>query len=207
MINREIIKIHGQPSKKQKEFFASRAKYTAYGGARGGGKSWALRRKLVGLCLNYPSIKCLLVRRTYAELKSNHIYPLLKEYGSFMTFSESEKVITFKNGSKIFLGFCSCDRDLLRYQGQEYDVIAIDEATQLNEHQFLAFSACLRGVNDFPKRMYLTCNPGGIGHTWVKRLFIDRDFRQNEDPLDYNFIPALVYDNEVLLSSDPSYIK
>lgn len=207
MINREIIKIHGQPSKKQKEFFASRAKYTAYGGARGGGKSWALRRKLVGLCLNYPSIKCLLVRRTYAELKSNHIYPLLKEYGSFMTFSESEKAITFKNGSKIFLGFCSCDRDLLRYQGQEYDVIAIDEATQLNEYQFLAFSACLRGVNDFPKRMYLTCNPGGIGHTWVKRLFIDRDFRQNEDPLDYNFIPALVYDNEVLLSSDPSYIK
>ena len=207
MIDRGKIKISGQPSKKQKEFFMSQAKYTAYGGARGGGKSWALRRKLVGLCLNYPSIRCLLIRRTYGELKSNHVFPLLKEYGSFITFSESEKVIIFPNGSRIFLGYCSSDRDLLRYQGQEYDIIAIDEATQISEHQFATFRACLRGVNDFPKRMYLTCNPGGVGHAWVKRLFIDRDFRHNEDPIEYNFIPALVYDNEILLESDPSYIK
>ena len=48
---RRVIKIPGKPNKKQTEFFASRAKYTAYGGARGGGKSWALRRKLVALCL------------------------------------------------------------------------------------------------------------------------------------------------------------
>ena len=207
MMGRGTIKICGQPNKKQKEFFASRAKYTAYGGARGGGKSWALRRKLVGLCLNYPSIRCLLLRRTYSELKSNHVFPLLKEYGSFISFSEGEKVIIFPNGSRIFLGYCSSDRDLLRYQGQEYDVIAIDEATQISEHQFATFRACLRGVNDFPKRMYLTCNPGGIGHSWVKRLFIDRDFKQNEDPLEYNFIPALVYDNEILLEADPSYVK
>ena len=51
-----ILKIGGVPSEKQREFFRSRAKYTAYGGARGGGKSWALRRKLVGLCLSVYSL-------------------------------------------------------------------------------------------------------------------------------------------------------
>ena len=207
MSRKRIIKISGKPNPKQKEFFSSRAKYTAYGGARGGGKSWALRRKLVGLCLNYEGIRCLLIRRSFGEIKANHLAPILKEYGEILSYSESEKAISFQNGSKIFFGYCSCDRDVLRYQGQEYDIIAIDEATHLSEYQFSIFKASLRGVNDFPKRIYLTCNPGGIGHSWVKRLFIDRDFRENEDPMEYRFIPALVYDNEVLLNSDPSYIE
>ena len=207
MSRKKIIKIGGKPSLKQKEFFLSRAKYTAYGGARGGGKSWALRRKLVGLCLNYSGIRCLLIRRSFGEIKANHLIPMLKEYGEILSYNESEKAISFTNGSKIFFGYCSCDRDVLRYQGQEYDIIAIDEATQLSEYQFSIFRASLRGVNDFPKRIYLTCNPGGIGHSWVKRLFIDRDFRENEDPMEYKFIPALVYDNEPLLRSDPSYIE
>ena len=207
MSEKRIVNISGVPSPKQKEFFASRAKYTAYGGARGGGKSWALRRKLIGLCLNYPGIRCLLIRRSYAELKSNHLYPLLKEYGEILTYSESDKTVSLPNGSNIVLGFCSSEGDTLRYQGQEYDVIAIDEATQLSEYQFSIFKATLRGVNDFPKRMYLTCNPGGIGHAWVKRIFIDRNFRENENPDDYLFISALVYDNKVLLEKDPSYIE
>ena len=56
------LRISGVPSAKQREFFRSRAKYIAYGGARGGGKSWALRRKLIGLCLNYPGIRCFSCR-------------------------------------------------------------------------------------------------------------------------------------------------
>lgn len=207
MSKKRIVKIAGKPNPKQKEFFSSRAKYTAYGGARGGGKSWALRRKLIGLCLNYAGIRCLLIRRTLGEVKSNHLIPMLKEYGDILSYSEGEKAVSFQNGSKIYFGYCSCDRDVLRYQGQEYDIIAIDEATQLSEYQFSIFKASLRGVNDFPKRIYLTCNPGGIGHSWVKRLFVDRDFRDNEDPMEYRFIPALVYDNKALLQSDPSYVE
>ncbi len=205
MIEREL-RIPGVPSMRQKEFFSSRARYTAYGGARGGGKSWALRRKLIGLCLCYPQIRCLLVRRSYAELKTNHLHPLLAEYGSFLSYRESEKCLYLPNGSTITLGYCASMRDCLRYQGQEYDIIAIDEATQLSEHQFSVFKACLRGVRDVPRRMYLTCNPGGVGHAWVKRLFLDRDFRADEDPDDYRFIPACVYDNPILLSADPAYV-
>lgn len=206
-MSEQALRIRGVPNDRQRLFFASRARYTAYGGARGGGKSWALRRKLAGLCLHYPGIRCLLVRRSYAELKSNHVQPLLTEYGNAISYRESEKSIVFLNGSTIALGFCASNRDVLRYQGQEYDIIAIDEATQLNEYQFSIFKACLRGVGEFPRRMYLTCNPGGVGHAWVKRLFVDRAFRPDENPDDYLFIPAQVYDNTVLLQADPAYVR
>ena len=201
------IFLKGRPNAKQKLFFSSRARYTAYGGARGGGKSWALRRKLILMALRYDSLKVLIIRRTLAELRENHILPMLSELGNFAKYSEQKRIFDFPNGSRITLGYMDSERDVLRYQGQEYDVIAIDEATQLTEYQFSTLKACLRGPNSLPKRMYLTCNPGGVGHAWVKRLFIDRCFQSNEDPADYSFIPAKVYDNEILVNSDPDYIQ
>ncbi len=202
----ETFHIPGKPNERQREFFSCRAKYIAYGGARGGGKSWALRRKLVLMCLRYPGIRCLLVRRTLPELRSNHLAPLLAEYGALLTYSERDKELSLANGSRIFLGYCAAERDALRYQGQEYDIIAIDEATQLSEYQFSIFKACLRGISDVPRRIYLTCNPGGVGHAWVKRLFVDRDFRGSECPDDYAFIPATVFDNSILGRADPDYV-
>ena len=201
------VHIPGVPNEKQAQFFASRARYTAYGGARGGGKSWALRRKLVGLCLCYPGIRCLLIRRTLVELKANHILPLLSEYGAILRFSSGENAFLLDNGSRIDCGYCDSERDALRYQGQEYDIIAIDEATQLSEMQFACLKAALRGVRDVPRRMYLTCNPGGVGHARVKRLCIDRDFRAEERSEDYCFISARVWDNTVLTRSDPDYVR
>lgn len=202
-----VIRVSGKPNARQREFFASRARYTAYGGARGGGKSWALRRKLVLMCLRYPGLRALLVRRTLPELRANHIRQLLAEYREAVRYSESEKSAEFGNGSTISFGYCAADRDVLRYQGQEYDVIAIDEATQLSEYQFSVFKACLRGTSNLPRRMYLTCNPGGVGHAWVKRLFIDREYRKGEKPGDYAFIPATVFDNDILTAADPEYVS
>ena len=204
---RETLRIAGVPNEKQQEFFDAKSRFTAYGGARGGGKSWALRRKLVGLCLVYPGIHCLLIRRSYPELRSNHLFPFLREYGALVDWQEGAKRLCFANRSTIDMGYCADDGDALRYQGQEYDVIAIDEATQLTEFRFSIFKACLRGTGDFPRRMYLTCNPGGVGHGWVKRLFIDRDYRVGERAEDYTFIPAFVYDNRILLEKDPEYLR
>lgn len=201
------LHIKGTPNGRQREFFECRRKFVAYGGARGGGKSWALRRKLVLMCLRYPGLRCLLVRRTLPELRSNHLAPLLAEYGAILTYSERDKTLSLGNGSKITLGYCSAERDALRYQGQEYDVIALDEATQLSEYQFSIFKACCRGTSDVPRRIYLTCNPGGIGHAWVKRLFIDREYRNGENPDDYTFIPATVFDNGILTRADPDYVR
>ena len=61
---------------KQEEFCKSKAKYTCYGGARGGGKSFVAREKAILLALYYPGIQILLLRRTYPELYKNHVLPL-----------------------------------------------------------------------------------------------------------------------------------
>jgi len=197
----------GRPNPRQREFFLAKNRFIAYGGARGGGKSWAVRRKAVLMALRYPGIRMLLLRRTYPELRENHILPLRREAGDLAEWRETEKCLCFSGGSRLQFGYLDSDSDLLRYQGQEYDVLFLDEATQFTEGQFAALTACVRGANPFPKRIYLTCNPGGVGHAWVKRLFIDRQFRGAEDPADYRFIPARVYDNKALLKQDKGYVK
>ena len=85
-------------------------------------------------------------------------------------------------------------------------MLFVDEATQQSEERMDRLRACVRGVNDFPKRVYFTCNPGGEGHAWVKRLFIDRNYREGENPDDYAFIPARATDNEALMRADPGYL-
>lgn len=193
-------------SKKQLAFFLSTTRFTAYGGARGGGKSWAVRHKSILLAVQYDGIMILLLRRTYPDLYQNHIRELSKMLAGVARYVDKTKEFLFPNGSVIKLGYCQSESDVLQYQGQEYDVIFIDEATQFTQYQFETLTACLRGANDFPKRMYLTCNPGGIGHEWVKRLFITKKYHKNEKADDYTFISATVYDNKALLEKDPAYV-
>ena len=197
----------GTPNPRQREFLACRRKYVAFGGARGGGKSWAVRCKAKLLALRYPGIRLLLVRRSLPELESNHLTFLRGELAGVAEYRAGEHRFVFGNGSTLQFGYCGRDADLDRYQGAEYDVIFLDEATQLKEQWMRQIAACVRGVNDFPKRIYYTCNPGGPGHAYIKRLFIDRAFRDGEDPADYVFIPAKVYDNQVLMQRDPGYLK
>lgn len=196
------------PNKKQRLFFSDRHKVVAFGGARGGGKSWAVRVKALLLCLKNKGIKIMILRRTYPELQENHIKPFLSLLPpGIYSYNDGKKVLRFFNGSEILFKYCAGDKDLPLFQGLECDVLFIDEATQFTEYQFNVVSACVRGVNDFPKRIYLTCNPGGVGHQWVKRIFIDRDFKKDEDGNDYSFIQSLVTDNEALMKSQPDYVR
>ena len=195
------------PNPKQRQFLLDRHRYVAFGGARGGGKSWAVRAKAVLLAARYPGIKIMIVRRTYPELRANHIGPLRALLGGCAEYRESTKEITFPGGSVILFRHCENAAAVDKYQGTEVDVLFLDEATHLTEEEYDRFKTCVRGVNGFPKRVYLTCNPGGVGHSWVKRLFVDRVFRETEDPADYSFIRSLVTDNAALMASDPEYIK
>lgn len=198
----------GKPnSEPQKAFFLAMERFVGYGGARGGGKSWAVREKAALMALRYGGIRILILRRTFSELRENHIRPMRAKLEGLAQWREAEKAFTFPNKSLVKFGYCDSEGDVLQYQGQEYDVIFMDEATQFTEYQFTVLTACLRGVNDFPKRFYLTCNPGGVGHGWVKRLFVDRDYRDSERGEDYRFIPARVYDNHDLLDKDPDYVR
>ncbi|MCH5199009.1 MAG: phage terminase large subunit, partial [Oscillospiraceae bacterium] len=196
-----------EPNERQKLFLEEKHKYVAFGGARGGGKSWAVRVKAALLALHYPGIKITIVRRTYPELRSNHIVPFSEMMGNIARYKESTKECVFDNGSVVMFKYAQNEKDMRKFQGFETDVLFIDEATQFTEEQFQKFRACVRGVNEFPKRRYLTCNPGGVGHSWVKRLFIDRAYNENERPDDYAFIKSLVTDNKALMESDPDYIK
>lgn len=192
---------------KQEVFFKARSRFVGYGGARGGGKSWSIDRKAPLLALNYAGIKILLLRRTYKDLERNHVRVLEPLLRGIAKYNKQDKCFRFPNGSILELGYCASESDVLQYQGQEYDIIFIDEATQFTEYQFQTLTACLRGANPFPKRMYLTCNPGGVGHEWVKRLFISRKYKESENPSDYQFISATVFDNKVLLENDPGYVN
>ena len=196
-----------QPSARQKSFLTAKTRHVGFGGARGGGKSWSVRTKAKLLALRHGGIRILIVRRTYPELINNHIRILCAELAGIAAYHDRDKIIQFPNGSIIQFSYCDRDSDLDRLQGVEYDVIFLDEATQLSEYQMKTIIACLRGVNDFPKRIYYTCNPGGQGHQYIKRIFIDRSYREGEDPADYTFIQSLVTDNRALMESQPEYVK
>ena len=201
----------GRPnSEPQREFFASRCKYTAYGGARGGGKTWASSRKAIGGALRWQGIKILMIRREYDDMRNSLIEPMLAILPQeIATYNGTLNIIYFVNGSTIKFGNMPGYGAAVagKYQGQEYDWIFMEEATQFTEQEFRGLGACLRGVNKIPKRFYLTCNPGGVGHHWVKRLFVSREFRNGENPDDYCFIKATVEDNKDLMESSPDYVQ
>ena len=200
--------IHLEFNPRQREFFKARGRHICYGGARGGGKSWAARMKAVGLCSRYQGLRVLLMRRTFPELLENHVRPLLGILNGIAQYKSTENAFLFPNGSLLKMGYCATENDVYQYQGQEWDVIILEEATHFTETQMQFLTTCNRSTRtDFSARMYYTCNPGNVGHGWVKRLFIDRDYKGTERPEDYVFIPARVYDNRVLMESDPDYVR
>ena len=197
----------GRPTAKQAQFINARTRYVAYGGARGGGKSWVVRVESVLLSLKFPGMKSLIVRKSYQELLNNHINPLREMLHGVASYNKTEKIFTFPNGSTIKFGYCSTDSDLDQYQGSEHDAIFLEEVTNLREEWIKKICACCRGVNGFPKRIYMTCNPGGVSHAYIKRLFVSKTYEAGENPDDYTFIQALVTDNKALMASQPDYIR
>jgi len=113
--------------------------------------------------------------------------------------------------ARIKLGYCAAESDVLQYQGQAYDVEFLEEATQFTEFQKDTLMESNRSSGNmkekFTPRMYFTMNPGGIGHAWVKRLFIDREYRNKEKTENYEFIPSTVYENKYLMSNNPEYVE
>ncbi|HOX21849.1 MAG TPA: terminase family protein [Elusimicrobiales bacterium] len=179
-----------------------------FGGAKGGGKSFGLRAIILTLLFERPGTTAAIFRRTYEELEGNHIRKLFSEYPELMPYyQKSERLLTLPNGST--LEFCHCRRyeDVFLYQGREFELLGIDEAGQWTEDEFQT----LRGSNRTSRIgakccTILTGNPGGVGHGWLKRIFLDRDFNTRERPRDYYFIPARLWDNPALCDADPEYV-
>lgn len=202
------IEISLQP--KQELFDESIRRYpiTGFGGAKGGGKSYSLRNILLARRFEYPNSTGAIFRKTFPELEANHIRPLFQEHPDLRIYwNESKKLLSLPNGSTLQFSHCTSEIDVYLYQGREINDLGIDEAGQWSEAMFRTLLGSNRSSTPgVPARCALTFNPGGIGHGWIKRLFIDKRYNDRERPSDYNFIQALISDNKALLDNDPDYV-
>ncbi|HUT96346.1 MAG TPA: phage terminase large subunit [Candidatus Paceibacterota bacterium] len=197
---------------KQKE--ASRAvkeyRFVLFGGAMGGGKSYFLRWKLLRMLLafNARGIKHVIVGlfcEDYPSLNDRHLSKVRFEFPSWLgdyNLSEHNFILKERWGGGT-LAFRNLD-DVSKYQSSEFAVIAIDELTRNKEEVFDVLRTRLRwpGIED--TRFITASNPGGIGHEWVKKRWIDGVHYSNEkEPNQFVYIPALLKDNSYI---DPSYL-
>jgi hypothetical protein len=160
--------------------------------------------------VHIPHYKGLIIRKTYPEL-SELITKSLRYYTAAYPgakYNDSKHVWTFPSGAQIYFGSLHHAKDKIKYQGKEFDFIGFDELTHFtwDEYSYL-FSRNRPSGPGTRVYMRATGNPGGVGHAWVKRLFIDRDYRAGERAEDYCFIPAKVWDNPVLTRADPDYVR
>ncbi len=202
--------LHLTVTKKQKAFLDADADEVLFGGAAGGGKSFGQIVDAFLYALRYPGSHQLILRRTYPELEKSLIRTTLalfpREIYSFHSTSHTGR---FANGSVLDFGYCAAENDVYQYQSAEYDVIRFDELTHFTEPQYLYLISRVRGTNGYPKRIKSSTNPGGVGHTWVKRRFVDPapagTVFVGEDGMKRLFLPALLSDNRFLEEGDPKY--
>ena len=209
----------------QTEFLAASEREVLYGGAAGGGKSFGLLADPMRY-FNNSNFNGLILRRTNDELreliwKSQELYPKAFQGAKW---AEKKSQWTFPSGAKLWLTYLERDQDVLRYQGQAFSYVAFDELTQYpTSFAFNYMRSRLRTTDPtLPIYIRATTNPGGSGHGWVKKMFIDpapantkfvaQDLDTGEDlvypeghekegePLFYRrFIPASLKDNPYLM--------
>ena len=151
----------------QTEFLASSEREVLYGGAAGGGKSYALLADVLRYCDN-PNHSALIIRRTNDELrelvhKSQEMYPKAFKGAHW---SERKALWTFPSGARIWMTYLEQDKDVLRYQGQAFTWIGVDELTQYpTPYAWDYLRSRLRTTDpSLPIHMRATSNPGGPDH-------------------------------------------
>lgn len=222
-----------KPWPAQEPFHQCAAYEAMFGGTKGPGKTDTLLRESTRQ-LNNKSYRAVIFRRTYPRLGEviDRSFKYFLRMG--LEFSGKDQQIalpswTAPSGAKICFGHIQHEQDKYNWQGKEFHFIGFDEVEEFTETQYL-FLVAQNRTSDKSIRCYVrsTANPGGIGHGWVKRRFIDpfktcqvgfvKYFTRNndedvettsEDPkgISRAFIPASVYDNPSIIQNDPEYVK
>ena len=189
----------------QTDFLAAPERDVLYGGAAGGGKSYAMLIDPLRFA-HRAAHRALILRRSMPELrelidKSRELYP--KAFPG-CKYKEVEKLWNFPSGAKVEFGFLERDADVYRYQGQAYSWIGFDEITHLpTEFGWNYLASRLRTTDpEISTYMRCTANPGGVGANWVKKRYVDpyppNESFTGEDNLTRKFIPARLDDNPYL---------
>jgi len=189
----------------QTDFLAAAETDVLYGGAAGGGKSYAMLVDPLRFA-HRAAHRALILRRSMPELrelidKSRELYP--KAFPG-CKFREVEKIWTFPSGAKLEFGYLERDADVYRYQGQAYSWIGFDEITHLNTEFSWNYLASRLRTTDSEITPYMRCtaNPGGSGATWVKKRYVNpapsNESFVGKDGLTRKFIPARLEDNPYL---------
>ena len=204
----------------QTAFLASSEREVFYGGARGGGKSYAMLVDPLRYC-HKDQHRALLLRRSMPELRDmiTHSQRLYPKAFKGARWREQEKEWRFPSGAKIEFGYAENMADALRYQGQSYTWIGIDELPQYPTPEIYNFlRSSLRSVDpDIPVFLRATGNPGNIGSLWVREMFVDPakpntrfqvsvDTPTGKREISRRFIPAKLQDNPYLMQTEDYYI-
>lgn len=197
------------PTRPQQAFLCNHANHgfleAGFGGAAGGGKSDAL---LLGALqyVDQPGYAALLLRRTFKDLmQPDALIPRSFEYLAATDARWNGNTYTwhFPSGATLSFGYLANDNDVYQYQGAAFAYVGFDELTQFTEWQYrYLFSRVRRrrGMEHLPLRVRIATNPGGIGHAWVKRRFLDERDVPDEANKDSRaqgrlMVPAKVSDN------------
>ena len=204
----------------QTQFLAASEREVFYGGARGGGKSYAMLVDPLRYC-HRATHRALLIRRTMPELRDliNHSQRLYSRAFPGAKWREQEKEWRFPSGAKIEFGYAENMTDVLRYQGQSYTWIGIDELPQYPTPDIYNFlRSSLRSVDPkIPVFMRATGNPGNVGSQWVREMFVNPSTPNKKFDVQIStpvgirkisrrFIPAKLQDNPYLMQTDDYYI-
>ena len=184
-----------------------------YGGAAGGGKTFVQCADALSYAANYEGSKQLVLRKTFPELEKNIVRQSLEIFPQkpFAKYNSTKHLWTFANGSIIEFGYLARENDVYLYQGSEWDVIRVDEATHFPFSSIDYLRSRVRGTKEYPRSMKFSTNPGNVGHLWVKSRYVDpvppfHVFR-GADKTTRLYIPSTVYDNKALMEKDPGYIR
>lgn len=176
-----------------------------YGGARGGAKTHTIFAQVaLDDCQRFPGLKVLFLRKV-SKAANEAVEDLRARIlpHTAHRYKEQKQTIIFPNGSRIIIGHFQYEKDIDNYLGLEYDIIVIEEATQLSQSKIDKIKTCNRSSKPgFRPRRYYSTNPGGVGHTWFKRTFVE-PYRAGTEKLT-KFIPATVRDNKYV---NPEYIR
>lgn len=171
-----MIEFNYVPTPKQRIFHETTAREVLYGGAAGGGKSYAIVWDALVRCLTYPKTKAYLFRRTYPELEQTLIATareIIPE--SLGKYKASEHKFVLVNGSQMYFCYMQFEADRLKYLGAEIQWLYFDELTSFTQDMYNFIRSRLRAPKHLNVTPVIRCasNPGGPGHGWVKAYFVD----------------------------------